>query len=203
MRAAMTGCRCRPASVKRAIRASSDGTFSGSFALSCERSSSRPVTSTSSHAVTSGTTVRERTIWSAITRRTPVSGVREATVSPERVSVPPTSAVAAGAAEPAEAATGDGAAAAPDAAGAAGAPTPPSAAASTSARVIRPSGPVPVRAATSTPRSRASLRTIGELTRGARTVPTAGAEAAGAVAAVRRPRLDGRVRPLAPWPEVP
>ena len=75
----------------------------------------------------------------------------------------------------------------------------PSAAASTSARVIRPSGPVPVSAATSTPFSRASLRTIGEVTRGA----PASAVGAGVGRAAPRPRLDGRLREVALWPEVP
>ncbi len=190
MRAFITGYRRRPARVKRAIRPSSEGAFSGSFALSAARSSSRAVTSTSSHAVTSGTSRRERESWSAITLRTPEIGVRATTARPVRPSTAPGCAAASAA----------GAAAADDGAGVGAAcGVEPSAAASTSARVIRPSGPVPVSAATSTPFSRASLRTIGEVTRGA----PAPAVGAGVGRAAPRPRLDGRLREVALWPEVP
>ena len=189
MRAFITGYRRRPARVKRAIRPSSEGAFSGSFALSAARSSSRAVTSTSSHAVTSGTSRRERESWSAITLRTPEIGVRATTARPVRPSTAPGCAAASAAGTAATDGAWAGAACGAE----------PSAAASTSARVIRPSGPVPVSAATSTPFSRASLRTIGEVTRGA----PASAVGAGVGRAAPRPRLDGRLREVALWPEVP
>src|ERR1700677_896150 len=129
----------RPVMANRATRASRLTGFPGSRALSAARAASRPVASTSTQTVASGISRRERVSLSAAALRTPRSGIR---TSPG--------------------VTAD-VAAASGVMGVVGVAS-RSRAALTSRRSTSPSGPVPGIPDTSSPASRASLRTSGELT---------------------------------------
>lgn len=178
----------------RASSASRPMRRSGTAARSASLVSSRAVASTSTQVVASGISLLLRDSFSATARRSPRSGIRSGSWAEAAAAGAPWRGERAGGSGCGEGAGGSGCGVRPVMA--AGLPGRGSAAGSrgsamarsTSRRRMTRLGPLGVTPARSTPFSCASLRTSGEMTRGAcpRPVPAAGT-ATGGTATPRRP----------------